>query len=327
MRRLLLSLMLSVATAMLLAASGVAAAQVTSEPPTGTGPTGGDAPEEDVGPADRPPVGEVDDIVAVDGGVVGEAPSEPGTGKDVPGVVAEEDPGTNDAPSTVENPKTGISIRCGPGFELVKGEDPSGQGDRCAPMDEEASAPGAVQEDGKVSEGVTKTAPEKDDATSAPKTVSAPDEAGQTAESPTVYGCHNADDVYDEELDVCELGDETLDFFTVVSGQEPWPDTAGEYVNFLGGINSDLYIMLGVAIQAEGHLIEEFLNWYGEDGGPIGLALQGMGYTIGLGSDVIGGLLEGAGQAADTLHDGLGAVADTVADAAGDAWDEISSWW
>ena len=52
-----------------------------------------------------------------------------------------------------------------------------------------------------------------------------------------------------------------------------------------------------------------------------------MGYTIGLGSDVIGGLLEGAGQAADTLHEGLGAVADTVADAAGDAWDEISSWW
>jgi hypothetical protein len=252
----------------------------------------------------------------------------------------------------------GISIHCRPGFELVKGEDSSGHGDQCVPKDEEASAPGAVQDgnvseekasapgavqdgnvseekasapgavqDGNVSEGVTKTAPEKDDATSAPKTVSAPDEAGQTAESPTVYGCHNADDVYDEELDVCNPGDETLDFVTVVSGQEPWPDTAGEYVNFLGGINSDLPIMLGVAIQAEGHLIEDFLNWYGEDGGPIGLALQGMGYTIGLGSDVIGGLLEGAGQAADTLHDGLGAVVDAVADAAGDAWDEISSWW
>ena len=179
---------------------------------------------------------------------------------------------------------------------------------------------------GEVAGGITKSAPEND-ATSAPKIISAPDEAGQTAESPTVYGCHNADDEYDEELDVCMPGDETLDFFPVVSGQEPWPDTAGEYVNFLGGSNSDLPIMLGVAIQVEGHLIEDFLNWYGEDGGPIGLALQGVGYTIGLGSDVIGGLLGGAGQAVDTLHDGLGAVVDTVADAAGDAWDAISSWW
>lgn len=61
MRRLLWLLMLSVATAMLLAASGVAAAQVTTEPPTGTGPTGGEAPE-DIGPTDRPPVGGIDDL-------------------------------------------------------------------------------------------------------------------------------------------------------------------------------------------------------------------------------------------------------------------------
>ena len=318
MRRLLLLLMLSVATAMLLAASGVAAAQ-----------------EEDVGPTDHLPLEE--------------APSEPGTvvAEEDPEIISTEpvddaaqqpvnkDPGTNnDEPSTVENPKTGISIHCAPGFELVKGEDPSGQGDQCAPIDEEASASGDVKDE-VVPEGIATTAPEND-ATSAPNAVSAPDEAGQiansptanspTANSPTVHGCAYADDVYDEELDVCEPSDETLDFVSVVLGNKPWPDTAGEYGSFLGGIYTDTLMLLGVAVQGEGQLIEDFLDWYGEDGGPIGWGLQAVGYTVGLGSDVIGGLLQTSGQAADAVHEGLGAVVDTVADAAGDAWDEISSW-
>ena len=136
MRRLLWLLMLSVATAMLLAASEVAAAQ------------------EDVGPTDRPPLEEVDDIGAVDGGVVGEAPSDQAP-SDQGTVVAEEDPdiistdpvdypahhpvnkdpGTNDDPSTVENPKTGNT-----------------------PMDEEASGSGDVKSEA-MPEGIATTAP------------------------------------------------------------------------------------------------------------------------------------------------------------------------
>ena len=226
MRRLLRLLMLSVATVMLLAASGVAAAQVTTEPPTGTGPTG-DAPE-DVAPTDLSPVGEVDDIVAVDGSVVGEAPSDQDTGKDVPGVVAEEDPdiistdpaddpahppvnkdpGTNDDPSTVENPKTGNT-----------------------PMDEEASGSGDVESEA-IPSGIATTASEND-ATSAPNAVSAPDGAGQTANSPTVHGCAY-DNEYHEELDMCIPSLESFEFWSVVDGDEPWPDSAGGYVSLLG---------------------------------------------------------------------------------------------
>ncbi len=67
MRRLLMLLMLCVATALLLAASGLAAAQVNTDP-TGTGPTGGDAqyPDDVVVPPDRTPVEGVDDGVTPD---------------------------------------------------------------------------------------------------------------------------------------------------------------------------------------------------------------------------------------------------------------------
>jgi len=307
MRRLLLLLMLSVVTAMLLAASGVAA-QVTSEPPSGTGPTGGDAPE-DVGPTDRPPVGE--------------APIEPGTGKDVAGVVAEEDPGTNDEPSTVENPKTGISIHCGPGFELVKGEDPSGRGDQCAPMDEEASASGAVKaEEEEVSEGITTTAPENDD-TSAPKVISADDGAGQTADSPTVHGCPNADDFYDEDFDICLPNLETAE---ILFGDEPWPDTAGGYVSLLGGYNNDTLDSFGALIQLGGMALGDALVEFGKDGGPIGWGIQGVGHTVGFVGEVGGGLLLGVNTVTDAVHEGLGAAVDAIGDAAKDAWDTVSGW-
>jgi hypothetical protein len=321
-RRLLLLLMLSVVMAVLLAASGVAAAQVTTEPPSGTGPTGGDAPE-DVGPTDRPPVGGVDDIVAVDGGVVGDAPSDQGTGKDVPGVAAKEDPdtistdpvddpdhhpvnkdpGTNDDPSTVENPKTGNT-----------------------PMDEEASASGDVKAE-VIPEGVTKTAPEKEDATSAPKTVSAPDEAWQTANSPSpmVHGCAY-DYEYDEELDMCIPTLESFEFWSVVGGDEPWPDSAGGYVSLLGGYIEDGLLSAGFLSGLGGKATEDALVEFGKDGGPIGWGIQGVGYTAGFVGEVGGVLLEGAGEVAGIVHDGLGEAVDAIGDAAKDAWDTVSGW-
>ncbi len=69
MRRLLLVLVVSAMMAMLLATLGSAAAQVATEPPRGTGPTGGDAPKPDgVGSPDSTPTDGVADLVVPSNG-------------------------------------------------------------------------------------------------------------------------------------------------------------------------------------------------------------------------------------------------------------------
>jgi hypothetical protein len=191
-------------------------------------------------------------------------------------------------------------------------------------MDEEASGSGDVKSEA-IPEGITTTAPEND-AISAPNAVSAFDGTGQTANSPTVYGCAYYD-VYDEELDMCIPTAESMEFWSVVAGEKPWPDSAGGYVGLLGGLVEDTLLSAGVLSELGGKAIEDALVEFGADGGPIGWGIQGVGYTAGFVGEVGGVLVEGAGEVAGAVHDGLGEAVDAIGDAAGDAWDEISSWW
>jgi hypothetical protein len=173
----------------------------------------------------------------------------------------------------------------------------------------EANAPGAVK-------------------AGAVKSGSAPDEAGQMANSGTIYGCAYDDYVYDEEFDTCVPTGESFGFFPVLSGDEPWPDTAGGYVGLLGDFVSDLSIGAGVGFLqiGLGHYVGDTLVEFGEGGGHIGWGIQGLGYTIGFTDDAAGVLVEGAGQIVDAVSEGVGDVVDAVGDAAEDAWDEVTSW-
>ena len=213
------------------------------------------------------------------------------------------DPATND-PSPVGDPMTGNT-----------------------PMAEDASAPGAMkaeeQEEQEVPEGITTTAPEKADDTSAPKVISADDGAGQTADSPTVHGCPNANDGYDEELDLCLPN---LEAAEILFGDEPWPDTAGGYVSLLGGYNNDTLDSFGVLAQLGGMALGDALVEFGKDGGPIGWGIQGLGHTVGFVGEVGGGLVLGVNTVTEAVHEGLGAAVDAIGDAAEDAWDTVSGW-
>jgi hypothetical protein len=192
------------------------------------------------------------------------------------------------------------------------------------PMDEEASASGTVKAE-VIPEGIATTAPEND-ATSAPKAVSAPDGAGQTANSPTVHGCAY-DDEYDEELDMCIPTLESFEFWSVVGGDEPWPDSAGGYVSLLGGYIEDGLLSAGFLSGLGGKITGDALVEFGKDGGPIGWGIQGVGYTAGLGGEAGSLLLNGLSEVSGIVHDGLGEAVDAIGDAAEDVWDEISSWW
>ena len=190
-------------------------------------------------------------------------------------------------------------------------------------MDEEASGSGDVKSEA-MPEGIATTAPEND-ATSVPNAVSAPDGAGQATNSPMVHGCAY-DDVYDEELDMCIPTLESFEFWSVVAGDEPWPDSAGGYVSLLGGYIEDGLLSAGFLSELVSKATGDALVEFGKDGGPIGWGIQGVGYTVGFVGEVGGVLVEGAGQVAGAVHDGLGEAVDAIGDAAEDAWDEISSW-
>ena len=191
--------------------------------------------------------------------------------------------------------------------------------------EEAASTPGGMMV-GEVAGGTTKSAPEND-ATSAPKIISAPDEAGQTANSPTVRGCAYDDQEVLEELDTCVTTPESLEFWNVLIGEKPLPDSVGGYVGLAGGFVEDWLTIAGTDTGVGGKLTEAALNWFGEDTGPIGWAIQGVGYTAGFAGEVGGVLLEGLSEVAGSVHDGLGEAVDAVVGAAEDAWDAISGWW
>ena len=157
---------------------------------------------------------------------------------------------------------------------------------------------------------------------------SATAQAGQTSDSGTVYGCAFDDYVYDEEFDTCVPTSESFGFFPVLSGEKPWPDSAGGYVGLLGDFVSDLSIGAGAGFLqiGLGHYVGDTLVEFGEGGGPIGWAIQGLGYTIGFTGDAAGVLVEGLGQVVGGAADVVGEVVDGIGNAAEDAWDEVTSW-
>jgi hypothetical protein len=191
------------------------------------------------------------------------------------------------------------------------------------PKEEEASAPGAAKA-GEVP-GVITTTAQENDASAAPKAVIAPDEAGQTADSGTIYGaCAYEDYDYVEEIDAC-LPNEP--FVELVLGDAPWPDSAGGYVGLLGQFVGDVGTGLGIGLdQGLGYLGDTLVE-FGEGGGPIGWAIQGAGYTLGFLGEAGGVLSAGVSQGVDAVVEGVGEAVDAISDAAEAAWDEVSSWW
>jgi hypothetical protein len=204
----------------------------------------------------------------------------------------------------IENPKTGIT-----------------------PIEEEASAPGDVKTE-VIPPGTTPSAPEKDDATSALKPANG-------SESPLVTGCPYEGYEYDEDIGTCFPTLETYDFASVIGGAlggtngKPWPDSAGEYAHFVGGLSGDFLTSLGIGPQLGGAATEAALVSFGEElgPGPIGWGIQGAGYVAGFGGELGGVLMLGVAEVGDLVNDVLSEVTDGIADAAGDVWDEITSWW
>jgi hypothetical protein len=188
----------------------------------------------------------------------------------------------------------------------------------------EASAPGGVKTEEVPGEIIT-TAQEKNDASAAPtEAVSAPNEAGQTASSGTIYGCAYDDYYYDEETDMClPIGGP----FAVLTGDKPWPESAGGYVGLLGDFVEDPLTGLGLGLQLGLGYVGDALVEFGDTGNFVGWPFQGLGYAIGFAGDVAGTLGVGVGEAVGAVSDGVGEVVDAIGDAAGAAWDEVSSWW
>jgi hypothetical protein len=169
---------------------------------------------------------------------------------------------------------------------------------------------------------------EENDASGAPKeAVSAPvDEAGQTANGETVIGdvCFYDDYVYVEEVDACVSNEP---FFGILFGDVPGPDSVGGYVGLLGQFVEDAGTGAGIIVDQGLGYVGDALVEFGEDGGPIGWAIQGVGYTLGFIGEAGGGLIGAAGQTVGAVVDGVGEAIDAVGDAVGDAWDEVASWW
>ena len=63
-----------------------------------------------------------------------------------------------------------------------------------------------------------------------------------------------------------------------------------------------------------GYYVGDSLVEFGEDLGPLGLPIQGVGYAVGITADTAGVILEGAGQVVGAVTDGAGAVVDAVVD-------------
>jgi hypothetical protein len=153
-------------------------------------------------------------------------------------------------------------------------------------------------------------------------------EAGRNDDSdPDIQGGCGFGLEYDEDLDVCIPSDDQFDFFPVLFGEEPLPDTAGGYLALPGEAAGDVVLGLGGGISAGGAYVEKALDWYGEDGGPIGWGFQGLGSTIGFATETAGTIVSGAGEVVGGVSDVVGDTVDTVGDAAEDVWDEVSSWW
>jgi hypothetical protein len=112
----------------------------------------------------------------------------------------------------------------------------------------------------------------------------------------------------------------------VIAGDDPLPDSVGGYVGLAGDLVSDPLAVVGTLPAIGGSLIGDSLIWYGEDGGPIGLGIEGLGHTIKFGTNVAGTIVSGAGDLVEGVTDGVGDAVDAVGNAAEDAWDTVSGW-
>ncbi len=146
----------------------------------------------------------------------------------------------------------------------------------------------------------------------------------QTADSGTTYDvCFYDDYYYDQETEMCWPNGGP---FAVLTGNKPWPDSAGGYVGLLGDFVEDPLTGLGLGLQQGLGYVGDTLVEFGEDGGPIGWAIQGAGYAIGFFGDAGGELTVHVSEAVGAVADGVGEVVDAIGDAAGAAYDEIASW-
>jgi hypothetical protein len=154
------------------------------------------------------------------------------------------------------------------------------------------------------------------------------EEAGRIDDSdPDIQGGCAFDYEYDESVGACTPSYEDFNFIPIFYGDKPLPDTAGGYVALPGEAGGDLLLGLGGSISGFGGIVEKGLDWYGEDGGPIGWGFQQLGHTIGYATGAAGTIVSGAGEVVGGVSEGVGDAVDAVGDAAEDVWDEVSSWW
>lgn len=149
-------------------------------------------------------------------------------------------------------------------------------------------------------------------------------EAGQTASSGTIYDvCAYDDYYYDQEFDMCvPIGGA----FGVLTGEKPWPDSAGGYLDMLADFVEDPLIGLGIGLEAGLGYVGDALVEFGDTGNFVGWPFQGLGYAIGFLGDAGGALGVGLGEAVGAVADGVGEVVDDIGDHVGAVYDEISSW-
>ena len=181
--------------------------------------------------------------------------------------------------------------------------------------EEAASAPGGV-----------KVGVNNPSATAPKEAVSAPaDEAEQAANSGTLTHdvCFYDDYYYDEETEMCWPNGGP---FGVLTGDKPWPDSAGGYVGLLGDFVEDPLTGVGLGLQQGLGYVGDTLVEFGEGGGPIGWAIQGAGYAIGFFGDAGGELTVHVSEAVGAVADGVGEAVDAIGDAAGSVYDEVASW-
>jgi hypothetical protein len=260
-------------------------------------------------------------------------------GKDNQGIIVDpvRDTADNaeDAPKKTQGP---ISIHCAPGYEFVKGEDPSGREDTCGPEDGNDTLSETTQPEKKLSEEIA-TAKEGALAEKATTASGVPpsSEDGQ-ANDWTEYGCPEGYE-YDEKVDTClpyTFG--ALD--SIFGGPHKCCYSVGEGIAWWGNLPADILKVTGAgfgSILLDSYIGETLSDWGEEIGGPLGWPLQGLGAVFSFTGQVFSGAVGGLGQLVGYASDGVGDVIDDVADGAGDviddigsaaedAWDTVSGW-
>jgi hypothetical protein len=221
-------------------------------------------------------------------GIIVDPVREPAKGNEGINVNPVRDPGDNsdDASKTQGT----ISIHCAPGYELLKGEDPSGREDTCVSEDGKDTLSETTQPEKKLSEEIATV---KEDAL-AEKAATASGvplspEDGQGYDT-IVYGCPEGYD-YDEEVDTCLPG--SFGFFDPIFGDEnKCCYSVGEGIAWWGNLPADLLKVTGAgfgSILLDYYIGETLSNWGEEIGSPLGWPLQGLGGAFSFAGQVFSG--------------------------------------